>query len=159
MGKSRKSDVQENADDSVTTETPGGKPRLSWEDKVKYLSPIACPLASKKLTKKIYKMINKAKANNSLRKGIKEVQKCLRKGEKGIMVLAGDVSPIDIITHIPIVCEEVDIPYCYTPSKSDLGEAYGSKRQSCMVLIKKHSAYENDFNEVKAKIADIPMVY
>lgn len=34
------------------------------------------------------------------------------------MILAGDVSPIDVISHIPILCEENQIPYCYVPSKT-----------------------------------------
>lgn len=160
MGKSRKSDVQQEVDGS--DDTAGKSPvktKLSWEDKVKYLSPIASPLATKKLTKKIYRIISKAKANSSLRKGIKEVQKSLRKGEKGIVVLAGDVSPLDIISHIPVVCEEADIPYCYTPSKSELGEAYGSKRQACMVLIKEHEAFKDAFEECKTKIGEIPASY
>lgn len=34
-----------------------------------------------------------------------------------ICILAGDISPIDVITHIPILCEDNDIPYIYVPSK------------------------------------------
>uniref|UniRef100_A0A0B6ZVM9 H/ACA ribonucleoprotein complex subunit 2 n=1 Tax=Arion vulgaris TaxID=1028688 RepID=A0A0B6ZVM9_9EUPU len=158
MGKSKKSDVQQNDNDESLASSQG-KVKVSWEDKVKFLSPIASPLATKRLTKKIYKIIIKAKANNSLRKGIKEVQKSLRKGEKGIVILAGDVSPMDIISHIPVVCEEADIPYCFTPSKSELGESYGSKRQACMVLIKEHQAFKDEFEECKSKIAEMPLSY
>jgi len=32
-------------------------------------------------------------------------------------VLAGDISPIDVITHLPVLCEDHDIPYIYVPSK------------------------------------------
>lgn len=32
-------------------------------------------------------------------------------------MLAGDVSPLDVISHMPVVCEDADIPYCYAPSK------------------------------------------
>lgn len=31
--------------------------------------------------------------------------------------MAGDISPIDVLTHIPIVCEDHQIPYIYVPSK------------------------------------------
>ena len=157
MGKSKKADVsrEENGDDSMVD----GQGKLSWEDKVQYLSPIASPLASKKLTKKLYKIVGKAQASKSIRKGIKEVQKSLRKGEKGLVVLAGDVSPMDIISHIPIVCEEADIPYCYTPSKQDLGESCGSKRQACMVMIKKHDSYAEDFDDLSSKVGEIPTSY
>lgn len=34
-----------------------------------------------------------------------------------LVVIAGDISPIDVITHVPILCEDADIPYIYVPSK------------------------------------------
>jgi hypothetical protein len=34
-----------------------------------------------------------------------------------ICVLAGDIFPVDVITHIPIVCEDNKVPYVYVPSK------------------------------------------
>ena len=34
-----------------------------------------------------------------------------------VVVFAGDISPIDVITHMPILCEENHIPYVYVPSK------------------------------------------
>lgn len=34
-----------------------------------------------------------------------------------ICILAGDISPVDVITHIPIVCEDNKIPYIFVPSK------------------------------------------
>jgi H/ACA ribonucleoprotein complex subunit 2 len=32
-------------------------------------------------------------------------------------MIAGNISPIDVITHVPILCEEANIPYVYVPSK------------------------------------------
>lgn len=34
-----------------------------------------------------------------------------------LVILAGDISPIDVITHVPVLCEDNDIPYVYVPSK------------------------------------------
>lgn len=34
-----------------------------------------------------------------------------------LCLIAGDISPIDVITHVPILCEEADVPYIYVPSK------------------------------------------
>ena len=34
-----------------------------------------------------------------------------------ICILAGDISPVDVLTHIPIICEDHHIPYIYVPSK------------------------------------------
>lgn len=121
------------------------------------MNAIAQPLAPRKLTKRLYKTVKKASQQKQLRKGVREVQKCIRKGEKGIVLLAGDVSPVDVISHMPLVCEEGGLPYCYTPSKDDLGTACGSKRQTCMVLIKPNDAYRDLYDECYSAVKDIPM--
>ncbi|MBA0593068.1 hypothetical protein Gorai_010027 [Gossypium raimondii] len=46
-----------------------------------------------------------------------------------------------VITHVPILCEEADIPYVYVPSKEfllpfqDLATAGATKRPTCCVLV------------------------
>jgi H/ACA ribonucleoprotein complex subunit 2 len=89
----------------------------SYEERVKHVSVIAKPLASKKQTKRAYKVVKKATKVKGIKRGVKEVVKGIRKGEKGVCIIAGDISPIDVISHIPVLCEEHDIPYIFTPSK------------------------------------------
>jgi H/ACA ribonucleoprotein complex subunit 2 len=66
---------------------------------------------------------------------VKEVVKALKKGNKGLCIIAGDISPIDVISHLPILCEEADVSYIYVPSKQDLGTAGGTKRPTSCILI------------------------
>lgn len=123
---------------------------MSYEEKLELVNPIAKPMAPKKLTKKIYKCIKKASKHKTyLRNGLKDVQKHLRKGEKGLVVFAGDVYPIEIMCHLPIVCEDKSIPYCFTPSRLDIGTAMGVKHGSLMVLVKEHAAYKDLYDEIK----------
>ncbi len=99
--------------DTETAKTSG----TSYEDRVKHINIIATPLANKKLTKKAYKLIKKATKVKATKRGVKEVVKGIRKGEKGLCIIAGDISPVDVISHIPVLCENNDIPYIFTPSK------------------------------------------
>jgi H/ACA ribonucleoprotein complex subunit 2 len=92
-------------------------------------------MASRKTTKKIHKLVKKASTSKFVRRGVKEVVKAIRKGEKGFCILAGDISPVDVLTHLPIMCEERNIPYFYVPSKVDLGAAANTKRPTSCVLI------------------------
>lgn len=69
-----------------------------------------------------------------------------------IVIFAGDVTPIDIMCHIPGVCEEKNIPYCYTPSRQDIGGAMGVKRGSLMVLVREHEEYKDLYDECQAEI-------
>ena len=106
-----------------------------YDEKVKFVSKIAKPLASRKSTKKIYKLVKKASQAKNVRRGVKEVVKALRKGETGFCIIAGDISPIDVITHLPIMCEDRSVPYFYVPSKVDLGGAACTKRPTSCILV------------------------
>ncbi|XP_030477446.1 H/ACA ribonucleoprotein complex subunit 2-like protein [Syzygium oleosum] len=99
------------------------------------LAPIAKPLAGKKLGKRALKLVRRAAEDKCLKRGVKEVVKSIRRGHKGLCVIAGNISPIDVITHVPILCEESDIPYVYVPSKEDLANAGATKRPTCCVLV------------------------
>lgn len=90
-----------------------------------------------------------------LRNGLKDVQSRLNKGEKGIVIFAGDVTPIEIMCHLPAVCEDKGIPYAYTPSRIDLGAAMGVKRGTVTLLIREHPDYLEQFNELKAEIGTL----
>ncbi|KAK9278896.1 hypothetical protein L1049_028477 [Liquidambar formosana] len=103
--------------------------------KILALAPIAKPLAGKKLCKRTLKLVRRAAEHKCLKRGVKEVVKSIRRGNKGICVIAGNISPIDVITHVPILCEESDIPYVYVPSKEDLANAGATKRPTCCVLV------------------------
>lgn len=113
----------------------GEQDKKQEKRKVRLVSPIASPLAGKKLTKKSLKVVKRASKTKLLRRGVKEVVKALKKGQKGLCIIAGDISPIDVITHVPILCEESDVPYIYVPSKEDLGAAGATKRPTSCTLV------------------------
>jgi len=101
-----------------------------------FSSPIAQPLADSGLSEKALRLVRKGAKAKKLRRGVKEVTKALRKGEKGVCIIAGDISPIDVISHIPLLCEESAMPYVFVPSKSALGVAAATKRPtSCVVVL------------------------
>ena len=115
---------------------------------------IAKPLANKKITKKLHKLVKKASQAKFVKRGVKEVVKALRKGEKGFCIIAGDISPIDVVTHLPIMCEDRQIPYFYVPSKHDLGAAACTKRPTSCILITPGSSFgEKDLYDKMVKEA------
>lgn len=52
-----------------------------------------------------------------------------------LLVLAADISPVDVISHLPILCEEANIPYIFVTSKEELGLASSTKRPTSCVMI------------------------
>ncbi|PWW78207.1 L30e-like protein, partial [Tuber magnatum] len=85
-----------------------------------------------------------AAKNKSLKRGVKEVVKALRKSptgaaaasaNSGIVVLAADISPMDVISHIPVLCEDHGIPYVFVRSRAELGAASITKRPTSVAMI------------------------
>lgn len=94
-----------------------------------FISPIAQPIASEKHTKKLLKLTKKLTKEKLIKKGIKETTKATqKKGSNGIVLIAADISPIDVLTHLPVLCEAHDIPYIYVPSREAIGAACNTKR-------------------------------
>ena len=126
------------------------------------LVPFANPLADDKVTKKVLKTVKKGKAtlegsqeekmlieamaaakNKTLKRGVKEVVKALRKSPQGtgisaapgVVILAADISPMDVISHIPVLCEDHGIPYIFVTSRAELGAAGNTKRPTSVVMV------------------------
>lgn len=55
-----------------------------------------------------------------------------------LLVLAADISPIDIIAHLPVLSEDASIPYVFVSSKDELGHASSTKRPTSCVMICPH---------------------
>ncbi|XP_073113015.1 H/ACA ribonucleoprotein complex subunit 2-like protein isoform X5 [Elaeis guineensis] len=134
--------------------------------KLMALAPIAKPLAGKKLRKRTLKLVRRASESKCLKRGVKEVVKSIRRGQKGLCIIAGNISPIDVITHVPILCEEADIPYIFVPSKEDLAAAGATKRPTCCVLIltkptkgelelEVKEKLQSDYNQVVSDVAEL----
>lgn len=102
-----------------------------------YKSPISEPMATDKLASKLLKLTKKLANLKLIKRGVKEVNKAFRKGVKGICIIAGDVSPVDVVSHIPVRCEKDNLPYVFVPSREALGEVAGTKRPTSVVILLK----------------------
>lgn len=134
------------------------------------LVPFAFPLADNdKDVKKILKTVKKSAKSKTLRRGVKEVVKALRKSAaagslsdpSAIVVIAADISPMDVIAHIPVLCEDHNVPYIYIKSRAQLGEASATKRPTSVVMIgkdkmgKKAAEGDDEFAEAYAELVKV----
>ncbi len=61
--------------------------------------------------------------DSKIRKGMNEVTKSIERSQAKIVVMAEDVSPPEILYHVPLLCEEKNIPFAYLSTKKNLGNA------------------------------------
>jgi len=88
----------------------------------------AWPLADEALTQRILDIIQQCGNYRQLKKGANEATKTLNRGTSELIVLAADTSPLAILLHLPLLCEDKNVPYVYVPSKTALGRACGVSR-------------------------------
>ncbi|KAG0438985.1 H/ACA ribonucleoprotein complex subunit nhp2 [Dictyocoela muelleri] len=86
--------------------------------------PFAIPLADKKTEKRTKKIIKKTES--PLYRGRKACIKSIDKGNKGILFISSDISPMDLVSHLPYYCEENNIPYIFV--KKDILRCASEKK-------------------------------
>lgn len=79
----------------------------------------------KELVPPILDMLSMAKDNGRIKKGVNETTKSIERKTAQFVVIAEDVSPEEVVVHLPILCEEKGIPYAYIPTKVELGRSVG----------------------------------
>ena len=72
-----------------------------------------------------YEAIELARKTGKISKGANEVTKALEKGKAKLVVFAKDVSPVEIVMHLPILSKEKGVTCVEVPSKQELGAAAG----------------------------------
>ena len=87
----------------------------------------AYPLAEAKLSATILELVQQA-SNYKQQKGANEATKTLNRGISEFIVMAADTEPLEIVLHLPLLCEDKNVPYVFVPSKVALGRACGVSR-------------------------------
>ena len=88
----------------------------------------AFPLANKKLQKTIFETISRATQLKKIKKGANEATKTLNRGISELIVIAADAKPLEIVLHLPLLCEDKNVPYVFVESQKFLGRACGVSR-------------------------------
>ncbi|MFX1428776.1 MAG: ribosomal L7Ae/L30e/S12e/Gadd45 family protein [Promethearchaeota archaeon] len=94
--------------------------------------------------------------DSKIRKGMNEVTKSIERVQAKLIVMAEDVSPPEILFHIPLLCEEKGIPYGYLSTKKELGNTVRINVSSSAIAIE-NAGTGNDgvLNDVVKKLEEI----
>lgn len=82
-----------------------------------------------------YEAIELAKASGKIRKGSNEVTKALERGTAKFVAVAKDVSPKEIVMHIPLLAKEKGVPCVEVNTKDELGTAAGLEVGTAAVVV------------------------
>ncbi|OBZ69082.1 ribonucleoprotein-associated protein [Grifola frondosa] len=97
----------------------------------------AWPLADSSLNDRILDLVERAAQFKQLKKGANEATKTLNRGIAEVIILTADTEPLEILLHLPLLCEEkaspvistvLNVQYVFVASKVALGRACGVSR-------------------------------
>lgn len=91
----------------------------------------------KDVQSKALEAITVAADTGKIRKGTNEATKAIESGTAALVVIAEDVEPEEVVMHLPMICNEKNIAYCYVPTKKELGTAAGLNVPSAAIAIEK----------------------
>jgi len=91
----------------------------------------------KDVQSKALEAITVAADTGRIRKGANESTKAIESGVAVLVVIAEDVDPEEVVMHLPMICSEKNVPYCYVPTKKELGTSAGLPVTCAAIAIEK----------------------
>ena len=88
-----------------------------------------------------------------IRKGANEATKSIESGTAVLVVIAEDVDPEEVVMHLPMLCGEKNIAYCYVSTKKELGTAPGLPVTCAAIAIEKPGNAAELVKSVVEKVA------
>lgn len=99
-------------------------------------------------------LIEKTSKKGKIKAGINEVTKAIERGNAKFIVIAEDVNPKEVVMHLPILCDEKQIPFSYITTKKELGEKAGLRTATASIAIIE-SDEEAEIKDLSKKIAGL----
>jgi len=115
------------------------------------------PKADKALQKEIFSLITKASQLKQIKKGANEATKTLNRGISDLIIIAADAKPLEIVLHLPLLCEDKNVPYVFVESQKLLGRSCGVSRPviAVSILNKTPEILKKTVDKLKDKIEQL----
>ena len=98
---------------------------------------------------KALEAIEVARTTGKIRKGSNEVTKAIERGHAKLVVVAQDVTPKEIVMHIPLLAKEKGVLCVEVPSKDNLGASAGLEVGTAAVVIVQEGDAKKVIEELK----------
>ena len=102
---------------------------------------------------KALEAITVAADTGRIRKGANEATKSIESGNATLVIIAEDVDPEEVVMHLPMICTEKNIAYCYVATKKELGTAAGLPVTCAAISIEKPGNAAELVKSVQEKVA------
>lgn len=109
----------------------------------------------KEIENRTYEAVSTANASGKIRIGVNESTKAIERGIAKLIVIATDVSPEEVVMHLPVLCDEKEVPCSFVGSKEELGRSAGIQVPTSSIAIVESGEADKIITELAKKIAEI----
>lgn len=96
-----------------------------------------------------------ARDTGTVKKGTNETTKAIERGNASLVYIAEDVSPEEIVMHIPELSDEKEIPFVFVETQDDVGHAAGLEVGSAAAAIVDAGDAEDLVEDITGKVEDL----
>jgi large subunit ribosomal protein L7Ae len=96
-----------------------------------------------------------ARDTGSVKKGTNETTKAVERGNASLVLIAEDVSPEEIVMHLPELANEKGIPYVFAETQDDVGRAAGLEVGSAAAAVVDAGEAEEDVEDIADKVDEL----
>ncbi len=100
-------------------------------------------------------VLTKVSKSGKMKIGINEVTKIIERNNAKLVVIAEDVSPVEIIMHIPVLCKDKKVPYTYVKTREELGKLAGINAKASSIVVVDEGVVKKEFASLIEKISEI----
>ncbi|MFO7925136.1 MAG: 50S ribosomal protein L7Ae [Halobacteriota archaeon] len=96
-----------------------------------------------------------ARDTGSVKKGTNETTKAVERGNAELVFIAEDVSPEEVVMHLPEIATEKDVPYVFVGTQDDIGHAAGLQVGSAAAAIVDAGDASDDVESIAEKLEEL----
>ncbi len=100
-------------------------------------------------------LLERVRKDGKIRVGINEVTKAIERSTAKFVLIASDVSPAEIVMHLPVICREKKIPFSFVATRKELGEKAGLEVQTTAIAIVDEGEAKKDLESLARQVAEL----
>lgn len=106
-------------------------------------------------TKKLIDLLGKVAKTGKVKAGVNEVTKMIERGQAKLVILAEDVTPEELLYHMPILCNEKKIPFTYFSQRKELGKVSGLTVSASCIAVTNEGVAKKELEDLTKSIKEL----
>ena len=109
----------------------------------------------KEISEAQMRVLDKVARGGKIKIGSNEVTKAIERGNAKLVLIAKDVSPPEIVMHLPVLCREKNVPFSYAATKKELGAKAGLTVGTSALAVVAEGDAKKEIDDLAKKLAGL----